>query len=155
MNIFALRQAQGETEDNLASFVIVRSCYARRSMKFPGSKFVRSLFWWTLCRRSLRWIELDSIRVQLLSNRNHRFGDPIVRIGPAILLYPILQFVDGDSPDGVKGVHDVEIVRGHKSRHPMLHNFVGDFVLFRGEVLQALFRKLNVIAAGPGPEPKG
>src|SRR5215831_8215975 len=104
-------------------------------MKFAGSKFVRSLFWWTLCRRSLGGIEPDSIRVQLLSNRNHRFGNTLVRIGSAIFVYPILQFVDGDSPDGVVGVHDIEIVRGHKSCHPMLHNLVGDFVLLRGEVL--------------------
>src|SRR5215471_5068990 len=124
-------------------------------MKFAGSKFVRSLFWWTFCRRSLRGIEPDSIRVQLLSNRNHRFANTLVRIGSAIFVYPILQFIDGDSPDGIVRVHDIEIVRGHKPRYPMLDNFIGDFVLLRGKILELFLRILNVVTAGSRSNPEG
>ena len=53
-----------------------------------GSDFnalARSLFTRILFRRSLAGIDSDSIRMQLLGNRNHRFGNTACRVGPAEL----------------------------------------------------------------------
>ena len=93
--------------------------------------------------------------MQLLSNRSDRFGNTAVRIGPTVLVDPFLQLVYGNSSHDVKGVRHIKIVRGKKPRYPMLYYHIGDFVLLGCKILQALFRKLKVVATGSGPDPKG
>ena len=75
-------------------------------------------------------------------------------IGPAVLVDPFLQLVYGNSSHDVKGVRHIKIVRGKKPRHPMLDYHIGDFVLLGCKILQALFRKLEVVATRPGSDPE-
>ena len=92
--------------------------------------------------------------MQLLSNRSDRFGNTLVGIGPAVLVDPFLQLVYGNSSHDVKGVRHIKIVRGKKPRYPMLYYHIGDVPLLGCKILQALFRKLEVVATRPGSDPE-
>ena len=109
---------------------------------------------------SLRSVCFQSLRMQLVHQRDHGLGEELLRVASAALFQPRFQIIHARFTDDIIGIRHVEIVRGEKAGEPMLDNLIDDLIELLFRIALVLFKrfkpflpKLDVVSQVLWPTP--